>query len=645
MGNWLTAGPGDTFCEIAAEAGFVNCSPVRDHVANAAIRDRQLQPGDDVYVPDLVERLDSAPTERLHVFVRIGVPFASIRFVHGSAASTIPDDVSLTHLEISNYRTDRGGRDGLDAFPGPNAWQFNTTGDADPDAFKVEVRDTRTGNARLNVTLEALHPIYDPAGAVTGHDLNWSSPAETARRRQDIVVHRATPAPDQRFRSAYLRLVVDENDKAERPTQTLLVTDDQPNEERVEILDQEVRATYIIDSCPRPAAARCRVTAQLPVGDDRRRIKMCVGIFRQNIGDATGFNGTTEAHLRHRVFRWFRRVYAQANMGPKLVPPGIRLLDPPERNMLTVSNISGNRATGRRPSGATPSRMSFTITTDRAGVAPKVINHDIPAAATPATRPTPIEIADALKALIDDADFEATTFENPPAQGRLRTRRSADIIIKDRTPGQRVTISAVSNTDNSATLTLAVVNLNRVTDHGDRDVEFGTIEQRQIMRNCDAGDDLFDCYVVGRFQDVDLRGRSFTPCYELDDDYKPPPPAPFTNMMGTTSSSGRVMDGSNNLPYTFPHEVGHALLDSFHATRRSELMAGGGTSVSANVRGTKRLCDRPVLIVYANYHPHQTFVGRTGNFFYAAASRLRDAANGNLGDPGEDISAQVFEPW
>ena len=171
-------------------------------------------------------------------------------------------------------------------------------------------------------------------------------------------------------------------------------------------------------------------------------------------------------------------------------------------------------------------------------------------------------------------------------------------------------------------------------------------------RNFDSGDDRLDCYVVGRFQNVDLRGRSFTPCYELDDDYKPPPPVPFTTMMGTTSSDGRVMDGSDNLPYTFPHEAGHALLDCFHVhrpggtlVRREELMASGGTSVTAGVRGTKRLCDVPVRIVYDNYHATQTWVGRIGAFYYSVASRLRDAADANLGDPGEDISAQVFENW
>ncbi len=642
MGRWLTAGPGDTFCHIAAEAGFVNCAPVRDHAANVAIGNRQLRAGDDVYVPDLVERQDSAPTERRHVFVRLGVPFASIRFVHGSAAGAFEDDVSLAHLEISNYRTDRAGTGGWDAFAGPNHWKFHAASDADPDAFKVEVRDTRTGNAQLTVTLEALHPIYDATGAVTGHDLNWSSAAEAARRRQDIRVFRATPAPDQRFRSPYLRLVTDQFDKAARPQQTLLVTDDQQNEERVEILDQQVRATYIIDSCPRAGDARCRVTAQLPIGNNRHRIKMCVGIFRQNIGDATGFNGRTEADIRYRVFRWFRRIFAQANMAPKIVAPGIRFLDPPQRNMLTVSNINGRRALGRTSTNATPSRMSFTITSDRGGgvVVNKDVELEIPAAATPATRPTPKEIADQLVTEIDDADFVAETFENPPALGTLATRRSTDIVIRDRANG-RVSISTVRNTERSggATLTLAAVNLNRVTDHDDRDMEYGTIEQRQIMRNFDSphdpdhDDGRLDCYVVGRFVSANLHARAFSPCIDLFADFRPHPPSPFSIFL-----AARAMAGSDHLPTVLAHEAGHSLFDCFHSenVRRTELMFPFANGNEAVMRGPKRLSDRPVRIRYANYRVGQTAaqVGSTTTYLYSVASERLLL-----------VSPQMYDPW
>lgn len=640
MGNWLTAEAEDTFCSLAVDAGFVDCAPVRDHDANAAIKDKQLETGDVVYIPDLVEKHDSAATEKTHIYVRKGTPLAAIRFVHGAAGTAVPDDVSLAHLEISNYRTDRAGRDGLDPFPGPNAWQFNAAADADPDTFKIEVLETKTGKAQLDVTLQALHPVYLAPGVLIDRDLNWSSAAERDRRKVDIKVFRATPKPDQRFRSAYLRLVVDERDHAAPlDKQTLLVTDDQPNEEDVEILDQEVRATYLIESCARAGTpAQCRVSAQLPVGNNEQRIRLCVGIIRRRVGDATGYHGTTEAHLRHRLFRWFRRVYAQANMAPTLIAPGIRFLDPPERNLLTVSNITGNRATGL---AAGPSRMTCTIATDRGGVAAKVVNLDIPHAATPPAGLTAIEVADLLKAQIDDADFEATTFENAPVMGRLAARHSADILVKDKSGG-RITISAVNSTDRTATLRLAIANLADLNDYDNAQFLCGTMDERQIIRNFDSGSDRLDCYVVGGLR-TGARGESFLPGYDMDPDYRPityqaDSPVPHTCIMGADSPNGPVMDGSDNLPYTFPHEAGHALLDSNHSLTRSELMASG-TSTSPSRLGTKRLCDAPVRAVY-ELRP-TTSVGNPsatwGHYYTSSATRLSTMAAG--------LNAKLFEAW
>ncbi len=97
------------------------------------------------------------------------------------------------------------------------------------------------------------------------------------------------------------------------------------------------------------------------------------------------------------------------------------------------------------------------------------------------------------------------------------------------------------------------------------------------------------------------------------------------------------MDGSDNLPYTFPHELGHALLDCFHTSAEgSELMSGGGTSKTAAVNGTKRLCDVPVKIAYNAYNPTANYettasVGRSVDFF--AASRLTT------------ISPEVYQDW
>lgn len=640
MGEWVSAAEGDSFCSIAVACGFLDCTEVRAHDANAAIVGDQLSPGMRVYVPEIAEAHDSAPTDNTHRYILAPAPFATIRFVHGSAHGTIPTDPDVPFLEASNYRTDRAGPNGTDPFGPPNSSAFHAPSDADPDAFKVEVRDVRTGLAQLNVTLEALHPIY-VLGMAIGTDSNWSTPAEAARRRLDLVVRRVTPMPDQRFRSSYLRLVVDESDKgaagSARARQTLLVTDDQPNEEEVEILDQEVRATYILDRCPRPANVQCRTTRTIPVGNpaNERRIRLCVGIIRQNVGDATGAGGVTVANVHHRVFRWVRRVYAQADCAPKVVPPGIRLLDPPERNMVTVSNISGARATGRTTAGASPSRMSFNLSVNRGGVVTnKPIAIAIPRAPNPAARLTPKAVADLLVAAINDADFTATAFENPPVLGRAANRRSADVIVRDATGAGRVTIDTVRNTDAGASLRLAVVNLNSVRD-ADLNELFGTMDERQIIRNFESGDsppDRLDCFVVGRWQNFNLRGRSFPPSPELGNDaagnyvgavFEPPPEFRFVTIMSARSSSGRVMDGSNNLPYTFPHEAGHALMNMFHSAPGSELMAGGGTSVNAVLGGTKRICDT-VRRVFAHFHPRQTTPYRFGNFPESAVARLRN---------------------
>ncbi|MCY7348883.1 MAG: hypothetical protein LH614_22055 [Pyrinomonadaceae bacterium] len=644
MGRWIRARQGDTFCSLAVSGGFVDCQVVRNHNANAAISIRQLQPRDNVYIPTITEGSNSVATERRHVFVRRGAPFAAIRFVRGGRDNRIPRELAVSHLQISNFQTDRGGTNATLPFAGAAQWQFDADSFIDPDAFKIEVSDRRATAATLQVEFQALHPIYRGT-VVTGHDLNWSSVAERDRRKSDITVHRATPLPDQRYRSPYLRLIVDETDQLPlgpaAPMQTLLVTDDQPNEERVEILDQRVRATYLVQTCPIAGDARCRVTAEAPVGGrDRRkrRIKLCVGILRQNVGDLTGFNGITEPMIRHRLFRWVRRVYAQADMSPVLVAPNIRLLDPPSQNLIVVSDLTGDFATGTTTAGVSPSVMSFTITSVRAtGILSKPVSINIPRPRRGASV-TPIDIARLIVRATNDADFTAGSFQNAASIRSRQSRRSADVLIRDK-QGGRVTISAVLNSDSGASLTLANVNLNGYQMSNGNDMMNGSLHERQLLRNYNSGEDRMDCYVVGQFQGTaSVRGRSYVPGLTMPAAYRTAPEIVNSCVMGSTSNSGMVMDGGDNLPYTFPHEMGHALLDCFHTNTLFELMNGNGTSVAAIVSGTKRLCDVPVQIPYGEFDPRGNYVtgtlntlGRATDFF--AATRLGT------------ISRRLFNNW
>lgn len=628
MGKWVTAKSGESMCGIASVNGFLDCKMLREHENNAAIKDKQVKSGDRVFIPDLTLDQKDAATEQRHSFVKKG-GLAKIRFVRGGEDAKITTERSISKLQISNFQTDKAGATGTAAFAGPAKWQYDPDTFADPDTFKIEVSDRRATGAQLDVELQALHPKYKK-GILSGHDLKWSSGAERDKRKLAVKVHKATPVPDQRFRSAYLRLVTDETDQQSKPQQTLLVTDDQPNEERVEILDQKVKATYIIQQCPAAGDAKCRVVARATIGGrdrPKKRIKVTVGIVRQTVGAATGFNGVTEANMRHRVFRWLRRVYAQADMAPVLVGPKIRFLDPPSRNLLTVSDINGTAATGTTTAGGTSSRMTFTLTTNRSDGTSvnKNIVCTINKAASPASRLKPKEVADMIVALINDENFAARAFVNAASTRSLPTSRSADILITDK-KGGRVSVSAVISTDAAATLTMANVNLNGYQHSSGDDMMNGTLHERHLLRNFDTGSDRMDCFVIGKFQGTaSVRGRAYIPGLDMPGNYRPPKEIVNSCVMGATSSSGAVMDGSDNLPYTFPHELGHALLDCFHTTTRSELMASGGTSVAPAVGGTKRLCDDPIQIRYGNWDPSKDFVhdpNPTRLVDFSAAKRL-----------------------
>lgn len=74
------------------------------------------------------------------------------------------------------------------------------------------------------------------------------------------------------------------------------------------------------------------------------------------------------------------------------------------------------------------------------------------------------------------------------------------------------------------------------------------------------------------------------------------------------------MDGSDNLPFTFPHEAGHVLCDAFHTRSAdpngpTELMSGTGTSAANAVDATKRICGGPYTVDYAMFDPAQNSPG------------------------------------
>ncbi|HTT60517.1 MAG TPA: hypothetical protein VMG35_01700 [Bryobacteraceae bacterium] len=621
MPTIVTASTGDTLCNLAMDAGFINCQPLRDEAANSAFLNRPLKDGDRVTIPDTDPGEQSGSTDAKHNFQATNSPPVSIRFVHGSPDKTVEGDDTLQTLDVSNYRTTAGGKGGTQAFP--SGFGFNALGDADLDAFKVEVTDPQ-GGGKAHVILEALKPVYqqDPAtSALTAVDFVPFTGAEHDRRKVEFDCQHATAT---RYRSTYLRLVVDDDagtsDKQALPAQTLLVTDladglgtgDPDDNDSLEILDQQVRASYVIPRCPAAAPNQCTVTAQVPIGTDRQRIRIVIHIFRANVGDGdVGLGGITDQMVRKRALRWFRRVYAQAGMAPKFVFPEVDFLDPPEDNMLVLSNETGNMAFG-------DSTLSFTLSSSPP---PPPGSPPDPVVSIPLfVALSPTDVGNLVQNALP-AGFQAQVFTNPRTFNGADS--SCDVLIT-RTDGTRVSIQNETTDDALMTVTVARVNLAAVaafTGNNARDVNniiACTPEHRRVVRSAPGTGTRLDFYVVG-----DLTGPTVTPGVQ-------PPSvarglamlvgkdlaAPFTSVSpiqwGALLAT-RVMDASDNNPFSFPHEAGHVMLDTFHAHAGDPLepvqLMRNGTSAANNTAGSKRLCDSPALCAYDAFDPAQPTPG------------------------------------
>jgi len=637
MPTTVIAAAGDTLCGLAIQGGFLNCDPLRALGDNSALLNRPLQAGDIVTIPDIVvEELDR-PAEQLHQFVRHGVPAPLIRFVHGSSDRPYRDDETTPFLNISNYISNKGGANGQGAFP--TTFGFNALGHADPDSFKVEVVDPNAG-ADLMFDLEALKPLYGPTGIVTGHE---PFTVNTDLRKIRVKAQRAGTSTTYRgYRSRYMRLVTDEADmtvlsgnpvRTDGSAQGLFVSDmangNNGVEDQVEILDQLVRATYVIQGCQAAVPNRCQVVTELPIGPNKQRIKVAFHLFRNAFPGGAGVGGINEQQLRMRTFKWYRRAYAQAELAPKLVAPTIEMVDPPPANMLVISQEHGNPASGLDDTGAASVILFDLDLSPDAGGAPAGPAINVFVDLTPGMTPT--QAANAVVAALP-AGFAGQVFTNAPIFTAVNG--SADIIIT-RADGRRLMIRGDITTDTRLTVAVARTDINSVQDvHPDAALIPATIDFRRVIRAAPGADDRMDCYVVGRFNSLGLRGRAFIVASDLPAHLQPPAPLRWAAIMAATSDSGAVMDGSDNLPFTYPHESGHVFIDAFHTLGTggsTELMSGTGTSQVNSVTATKRICDHPVHVSYAMFRPNAG--PATTSQAISAVERLRVRG------------APVFEGW
>ena len=318
--QWHKAQLGETLCSIAARYGLRDCKRLRALKENARYRNGIVPPGKWVRIPPRLAKLVRRNTGARHTW-QTGLPVPGIWFIRENTLYPNLEGEGLYYLNVSNYATDLAGESGRG--PMPRGFGFNEHGHADPDTFKVEVVDPGANRDSVEVILQAMKPLYGKDGNVTGYDEFRPPDPDCDKRKITIECRRHFKV---RYRSRYLRLVVDEKDFAALAAtkQTLLTTDIADGKgaanDRVEILDQWVRASYVLTACPAPGGQKCRLVAALPIGHDRKRLRMCFHVFREKVkedkshGEPTG--GLTTADVRRHALKWIRRTFAQINMAP-----------------------------------------------------------------------------------------------------------------------------------------------------------------------------------------------------------------------------------------------------------------------------------------------------------------------------------------
>ncbi|HAV64563.1 MAG TPA: hypothetical protein DCY13_19620 [Verrucomicrobiales bacterium] len=571
MPTIVEAKPGDTLCGLAIAAGFLDCDLIRKDPANAGkeFLNRDLQAGDFVTIPDLKLNLLQKAVEALHKFVKKNAPPVLVRFTHGSPDKPYRQDKTETHLNVSNWPTDKAGKQANKAFP--KGTKFQKDAHDDPDAFKIEVVDPKAGGT-VEVELRVLKPVFKPDKTIDRHEP--FSGADAAKRLLKVTCE-SVPSKVC-FRSPYLRLVVDEDDQKAAEKQTLLVKDvadgNGGDNDLTEILDYQIQASYTRQKCP--AATKCTVRETLNIGNDRKHVRVAANVLK----DASGTAVAPPKEVRRRILNYVRQLYAQADMTVKLL--GAVREVPLPANLLAVANADGKRSTGNATIKVRV-RLDGTV--------------DVTATIQTRANVLPIDTANDLAAALRSVLPAGTKVEasaNPPLRGQAIG--SADILVGAPLT-QKIRLNVLTSDDVRHPVTVGALTSATVAEFGGNDSHVGTIEERVLVKNYDSGSDRIDLFIVDQLGSGSL-GEAFTPNFaDPTADTKP------TDLMTNSALVfGDNIRKDDHFHTTIPHELGHILMDVGHANLATEMM-GPGSPKGANERvvdGPKRISD-PREIVYS----------------------------------------------
>jgi hypothetical protein len=258
-------------------------------------------------------------------------------------------------------------------------------------------------------------------------------------------------------------------------------------------------------------------------------------------------------------------------------------------DMITVADQTGVPARGNRVGSVSAGQVGFTILIKRFGGAPNETHVvgpiDVPAGSSPNNT------AALIKAQIElIAGLTATLSPNPPETGNAVG--SCDLLINDTNRG-RITITSMTSLANqdqdqkilAVGLTMTVNKRNSFADY-----HVGHPEQRNLVKSLNTpGDIVIDIQVVHTI--VGTGGFTVPEHKFLNANRQP-----TSGVKNSIILPDQSADGSPNMRFALPHEIGHVLTDNgLHASALTELMQGGllsqaiAATMPASVKDSKRI--------------------------------------------------------
>ncbi|QSQ19130.1 hypothetical protein JY651_27690 [Pyxidicoccus parkwayensis] len=561
MSYVVQAQNGDTLCSVARRHGYSNCGTLRSQQANAGLLDRPLVLGDNVTIPQAWNgwvypsiAMGRRWTVRWAWPVAVP-PQATVRIVRKAAAAPTAVNV-LANIGISRFVTRSVTANGANDWCDHNQHDFDAGSNGDPCTFSIEVNDASAAGPNVTVLLEALQPTYSPLRAVTGHQ-RFAAGAVRNARSLSVTTRHLGALPPGRFWSSELRLVTHRLDKQLRPQQTLLVTDlfaDDGTGTDIEILDQNIRATYEDANCPRAVGERCiKARHEIPL---RRGQSVAIeGFVVRGVADGTNNdNGLVNRQdLINRVRVHCKRIYAQEEL--TFTINAVTTVDPPS-DMLTVSEPDGANATGTNAGGVVQGQVGFTLTyTPFHGLA---VVHNLGPFAIPAHN-TPMQTANTLVTALNLlANIQAQASQNAPENGAAAG--SVDIVITANNGTAAISnLTAANLQDQTQPVERVQFDVNAVDDEQPASSlrKGGPPMRRQLFKSQATAPDRISIFVVR-----EARGGLTTSSLHYLSARGLGVDAAVRNCL---TMKYQNVDGelTERIP-TLPHEIGHALTDADH---------------------------------------------------------------------------------